>query len=163
MLKTNKSAKIIGGVILVALIVAPWGYIYATKDDNKDLISKSDVKSRVEDQKIPEGTVSPHAISIAPQKYLDKEVKIRGLVVETAPGQYSAVSQDTNEPLGLKLDFSKSGVDVSKYANTSIKPDTQTSTKEVKVKDPVTIVGKLSQSKADGNNVTFTLIVKSVQ
>ncbi len=154
MLKANKSAKIIGSIVVVALIVAPWGYIYTTRGDNKDIVKIDEIQSRAVDQKIPEGTISPHAISIAPQKYVDKEVKIRGLIVETAPGQYSAVSQDPNEPLGLKLDFSKSGVDPNKYANTS---------KDTKLKDPVTVVGKLNQTKTDNSYITFTFIVKSVQ
>jgi len=57
---------------------------------------------------LPEGTISPNDAVKDLQKYKGKEIKVRGMIVETAPDKYSLVSQDQENPGALILDTSKS-------------------------------------------------------
>lgn len=103
------------------------------------------------DDKLPEGTISPFAVASDPLAYKDKPLKLRGLVAESSSGQYSLASQKTDEPLGIRLDFSKSKIDPVQYANTS-----------KKTANPVTVTGTLAETKNPAGNFIYVVTVESV-
>src|SRR5688572_28657823 len=47
---------------------------------------------------LPAGTLSPTTIAAKPDDYNGKEVKVRGLIVETSDGKYVIVGQETEKP-----------------------------------------------------------------
>ena len=105
------------------------------------------------DKELPEGTISPHTVASDPNQYLGKEIKVRGLIVESSPGQYSITSQKSDEPLGLKLELG-SNIDVKPYLNVGYN-----SKEQPHLADPVTITGKLTNLKP-GQPLSFE--VKSI-
>ena len=94
------------------------------------------------DTELPEGTLSPHTVASDPNQYFGKELKVRGLVVESSSGTYSITGQKPEEELGLRLDFSKVSTVTKQYST------------------PVTIIGSLKTP--DGKN-PLTLEVESIQ
>ncbi|MEX2014472.1 MAG: hypothetical protein WD885_00870 [Candidatus Saccharimonadales bacterium] len=106
------------------------------------------------DVELPEGTISPHTVASDPDKYLGKEINIRGLIIESSRGQYSITGQKPEEELGLRLDFTQSDIDPQQYSNSGYESTDR------RVFEPVTIVGKLKTP--DGKN-PLTFEVKSIQ
>ncbi len=115
------------------------------------------------DQKTPENTISPQEIATNPQKYLDKQIKVYGIINKINDEQYSIASTNPKETLGLRIDFSQSNVNPNDYANPSIKAGSdETIIKNAKLKDPVTVVGAVKQSNLDNNSYTIALYVISI-
>ena len=67
------------------------------------------------EETLPQGTISPTTIAAKPNDYDGKEVKVRGLIVETSDGQYIIVGQEIENPGSIALDFSGTKVDPKPY------------------------------------------------
>lgn len=106
------------------------------------------------DTELPKGTVSPQTVASDANKYFNKQLKVRGLIVEVSSGSYSIISQKAEEDLGLRLDFAGSGIDPQQYSNSGYESS------EKHFNDPVTVIGKLKTP--DGKN-PLTFKVTSVQ
>jgi hypothetical protein len=91
------------------------------------------------DDELPKGTLSPHEVASNPDQYSGKEIRVRGLIVESSQGQYSITSQEPSEQHGLRLVFDKS-IDLQPYINTGFGD----SEEPPQLAGPVTISGKLA-------------------
>ena len=128
--------------------------------ESSDFANSSPAVSQ--DNTLPEGVLSPQAVALEPHKYADKQIKVKGNVVESQPGQYSLVGQEAGKPLGLRLDFSKSNTDPKSFSPASA--GAQTENEKPAVPAPVTVSGTLVSTKAnDSNTYTYSLVVESVQ
>lgn len=159
--------KIFKPVIILPLIVGviiggSISYYFGPR--NIEVISQSEAnEKRKIDQQAPDGTISPQEAAINIQKYKDQQIKVRGFITKVAEGQYTITSQNANEPLALNLDFSQSDVDPSIYANTLLQPNEEPKAEDIKLKDPVTVVGKVIDKKTDNNYIALYLLVNSVE
>lgn len=96
---------------------------------------------------IPDGTVSPTTIVANLNEYKDKEVKIRGTIIETAPGKYIIAGQEQDRPAAINLDFSNSNIDPTPYISGYTEEAKKASGSQKADSEqivPVTLTGKVS-------------------
>ncbi len=132
----------------------------AIRNSGPESADFTNVPTPKQDSALPAGTISPSTIATQPQTYADKDIKVRGRIVESGTNQYSIVGQEVDKPLGLRLDFSKSNVDPKTYTSPAI--GTKVDGNKPPMLDPVTVSGKLVKAEANGFT-TYSLVVTSVE
>lgn len=160
--RISKSALLLSiGTLIVGAAIgggATYGYL---RHENKILTPVTDQpktpapNERKADVSLPDGTVSPTTIVNDIKKYTDKNVKVRGLIIETGDNAYVIAGQETKEPGALAVDFTKSNVNPTEYVASYA--DQQKSAQKGGTGNPVTLAGKLNNTQG---RVTF--IVDSV-
>lgn len=161
MSKMKKTLSIVIILIVGCLVGAGFMYYFGpSKNNSVEQIENSEKRNL--DENIPEDTLSPHVVSTQFQKYVNKQIKVRGLVTATGDDKYIIVSQDPNESIALPLDFSQTSIDPKTYANPSYANENQSMPGDTKLKDPVTITGKLNEIKNNGST-SITFVVESIE
>lgn len=107
---------------------------------------------------LPQGTISPTTVAAKLQDYTDKEVKLRGLILEISPGKYGIVGQEKKNAARLNLDFSGSTIDPKQYISGFGYEDDSNAMK--KTVGAVTVTGTVTSSPTSGGT---TIKVKAVQ
>ncbi len=105
------------------------------------------------DASLPEGTLSPSDVSKQAYLYLDKDIKVKGQLIQVSEGKYSLVGLNEKQPLGISVDFSKAGVNPKDYVVSST---TSNDAKAPSTLSPITVSGKIVETKAQDIS-TFTL------
>lgn len=162
----NKTKKIVvvAAVLLVGIFIGiATAYFLGIEKNEANNDSGGPAETRNNDSKIPEDTISPHEAAGNPQKYLDKQIKVRGLITKIGDDKFIIVSQNPNESIALNLDFSNSNIDPNNYSNPAASPDNPEVPSGAKLKDPVTIVGKLTENKGENNIMTISFVVESIE
>lgn len=162
----NKTKKIalVAAVLSIGIVIGvATAYFLGIEKNDTNKEEASAAETRNNDSKIPDNTISPHEAAGNPQKYLDKQIKVRGLITKIGDGKFVLVSQNPNESIALNLDFSNSKIDPNNYSNPSASPENPEVSPGAKLKDPVTVVGKLSENKSDNNLVTISFVVESIE
>lgn len=114
-----------------------------------------------QDTSLPKGVLSPNTVALDASNYLNKEVKVKGVVIDAGNHRYNIVGQNADQAIALSLDFSQTKLDPSKFAFSA------SSSKSSKPQPPkaVTVAGTLKAIKSshNQNTVSLQLIVDSVQ
>ena len=113
-----------------------------------------------QDTSLPEGTVSPKALVMEPQKYTDKQVKVRGRIIQFGQDQYNIIGPETDNPVGLRADFSKSNVDPKTYSAPPLGTKVQGS--KPPTLDTVTVTGTLQKKESSDGSLTYNFVVQSI-
>lgn len=141
-----KSKKVILPLIIL-LVIAGGAAVLATKDKEA---SQTESANNTEAQKQTEVQLYNATEVLADiNTYKDKEISLRGSVVHIEGEDYYLAGGgevDPNKPSAIKLDFSKTDIDPSQYANLGSREKGKPSDAEaVEIKPPVTVTGKLLQ------------------
>lgn len=127
-------------------------------------------------KKITSGTLNPTDVIKQPAPYVNTIVSVKGNLVHSSTGDYFVVGPEKTAPGAVKLDFSKSKLDPSKYVNevgsgkattTAVpapadnsKQPQATPSAKITIKGPFTVSGTLTQN---ATSHAIVLIVDSVK
>jgi hypothetical protein len=131
---------------LTVLLVLAGGIAYIVsaqlKEESRDPYS-SELTLQIAnpDKALPKGTVSPTQIIAKPTEYTDKELLLRGVVVEPKKGEYYLQGQESSNRGSVRLDVGKNNIDIAKLT-TSGSADYESG---VQAPKPVTLEGSLSK------------------
>lgn len=166
-------------IIVVLLLVIAGGavYIYKHRDtstgpkrvkvstDNSEAAGFKSADAKT-DKTLPAGTITPSQLAQNNQTYLNKDVKVRGLLHKDTSGQYYIVDQgSTSRPAAFYLTLK--GVAASELDKYSIVDGSNGLPADTKTKDvqPVTVIGSfvLDSAPQAGGATSAKLTVAAIQ
>lgn len=156
--KPNVSKKVLLTIVVVGIlgILAGSAGTYLALQDNlsKDDANTANTQTSSDnapsssmklETKIPEGTISPTEIMKKPTEYKDKEVNVRGILVDGGNKTYFVSGQETTGAGSVSLDLSNAAnLDINKYVGTYADPKqapVQEGTNSPAIARPVTVKG----------------------
>lgn len=147
-----KSKKVILPLV-VLLIVAGAGAVFAFKDkgsDQNESTNNNNVGTKPPTQTEAKLYTTTEVLADV-NTYKDQIISLRGSIVHIEGEDYylagAGAEVDPNKPSALKLDFSKTDIDPSQYANLGSREKGEPSdAAATEIKPPVTVTGKLTQS-----------------
>lgn len=147
MKKISKSTAIIAGAFVLGIAAgggATYGILYKT--GNLRIVSEKATPSEIRspqkpDATLPENTISPTDLIKNFDQYKDKDIQVRGMLIQAGENNYLLVGQEKDQPGAIQADFSGSNIDVSKYVSNY----TEKSTSEASLGSglPVTVKAKV--------------------
>ena len=147
-MKTSKGTILLAsGVFVVGAGVGGLGTYTYLKENGKLLVKAENVDPpEVEnitkrDTSLPSDTLSPTLVIKEVDKYTDKEVKLRGFLIQVSDNNYTIAGQEEKDPGALSVDFAGSNVDPKQYV--SFYTNQQQSQQNGGTNQPVTLKGKI--------------------
>lgn len=159
----SKSSKIFLGIVVIVIAFVAGGYVGKLVFDENTTASgpQSSINS---EQNQPKKVDQLTTVLTQPEKYLDKEVTVRGTIYKLDQNEYYLVEQvkkpSKDTPNSIKLDLSKTKIDPSQYANAGSTTKKKNDAKAPEIKPAVTVTGKIISTQTAGR---FVLVVSSIK
>lgn len=122
---SNKSVLILSAIVIIGLLSGVGGYFlgydkaqnkYTTDSSLRPDETKADTAQPTIDTSLPEGVLSPTEVSKKPEDYLNKELRLKGVIVETRDNNFIIAGMETEGSGGIRLDLSSFNGDPKEFA-----------------------------------------------
>jgi preprotein translocase subunit YajC len=141
--------------LLIIIVVVAGGVTAFVVVKNQHKPAAVSAKSTV--SATPSGSITPTQLIQGGSQYINKSVRVYGIITKLASGQYVVVDQTGSQRLAVELSTTKN-INFEKYADATYKTG-----KTVAVK-PATVSGKFTVPPSQtGQPASASLVVTSVQ
>lgn len=150
---SNKSLLMLSAILIIGLLSGTGGYFlgydkaqnkYTTDPSLTPDETKGTTSQPTTDTSLPEGIISPTQVSKKPEDYLGKELKLKGVIVETGDNNFIIAGMEESGSGGIKLDLSGFSGDPKEFAISN-------------TNSPVVVSGKTSNKLEN-----FSLLVSAI-